>query len=193
MFLCSTLNKVIIFSAPSGSGKTTVVTHLLQEVPGLGFSISATTRKPRANEQHGREYYFLETADFEEKIKNTEFLEYEEVYAGIFYGTLKSEVERLWKDGKTVVFDVDVVGGLNIKKQFGEQALSVFLRPPSIEVLIERLRKRSTEVEHQLQMRIEKAKHELKFESSYDYVIVNDKLDETLLEAEKIVNNFMVS
>ena len=193
MFLCSTLNKVIIFSAPSGSGKTTVVTHLLQEVPGLGFSISATTRKPRANEQHGREYYFLETADFEEKIKNTEFLEYEEVYAGIFYGTLKSEVERLWKDGKTVVFDVDVVGGLNIKKQFGEQALSVFLRPPSIEVLIERLRKRSTEVEHQLQMRIEKAKHELQFESSYDYVIVNDKLDETLLEAEKIVNNFMVS
>ncbi len=193
MFLCSSLNKVIIFSAPSGSGKTTVVNHLLKTVPDLGFSISATTRKPRVNELQGREYYFLEVSDFETKIKNNEFLEHEEVYQGIFYGTLKSEIDRLWKEGKTVVFDVDVVGGMTIKKHFGQQALSVFLRPPSIEILMDRLRKRSTEVEHQLQMRIEKAQYELQFEKAYDVVLVNDKLEDTLLKAEKIVTNFIAS
>lgn len=185
------LNKVIIFSAPSGSGKTTVVSHLMKEIPQLGFSISATTRKPRANEENGREYYFLEQDDFLQKVKNQEFLEYEEVYTGILYGTLKSEVERLWKLDKTVVFDVDVVGGLNIKRQFGDSALSVFLRPPSVEILMDRLRKRSTEVEHHLQMRIDKARYELNFESEYDMVLVNDVLDITLKEAEKIVSNFI--
>lgn len=193
MFLCSSLNKVIIFSAPSGSGKTTVVNHLLKIIPQLGFSISATTRKPRANEEDGREYYFLDVHDFEEKIRNNEFLEHEEVYQGIFYGTLKAEIERLWKHGRTVVFDVDVVGGMNLKKQFGDQALSVFLRPPSLEILMERLRKRSTEVEHQLQMRIEKAKYELQFEKDYDVVLVNDILEDTLLKAEEIVRNFIAS
>jgi guanylate kinase len=145
------------------------------------------------NEEHGREYYFLDVNDFQAKVENNEFLESEEVYTGIFYGTLKSEVERLWKEGKTVVFDVDVVGGLNIKKQFGPQALSVFLRPPGIDILMERLRKRSTEVEHQLQMRIEKAQHELQFEKEYDVVLINDKLEDTLAKAEEIVKEFIAS
>jgi len=186
-------HKVIIFSAPSGSGKTTVVNHLLATMPELGFSVSATTRKPRVNELNGREYYFLEQEDFENKIKNEEFLEHEEVYTGIFYGTLKSEVDRLWALGKTVIFDVDVVGGVNIKKQFGNKALSIFLRPPSIDVLMERLRKRSTEVEHQLQMRLEKAQFELQFESQYDMVLINDRLEDTLSKAEQIVKDFIHS
>ncbi|MEZ4804695.1 MAG: guanylate kinase [Bacteroidia bacterium] len=185
------MNKVIIFSAPSGSGKTTVVNHLLSIIPELGFSVSATTRKPRANETNGKEYYFLETEDFKQKIKDNAFLEHEEVYNGILYGTLNSEVERLWAEGKTVIFDVDVVGGVHIKEKFGDNALSIFLRPPSIEILMDRLRKRSTEVEHQLQMRIDKAKHELKFENKYDIVLVNDKLEETLEKAESIVNSFI--
>jgi len=185
------MNKVIIFSAPSGSGKTTVVKHLMSVIPNLGFSVSATTRKPRANEEEGREYYFLDTTVFEEKIRQHEFLEYEEVYKGLFYGTLKSEVDRLWALGKTVVFDVDVVGGVNIKKQFGNKALAIFLKPPSVEVLMERLRRRSTEVEHQLQMRIEKAQFELNFENKYDVVLVNDKLEETLQKAENIVRDFI--
>lgn len=187
----SHLNKVIIFSAPSGSGKTTVVNHLLQVIPELGFSVSATTRKPRAHEINGREYYFLETAEFEKKIKEHAFLEHEEVYKGIYYGTLHAEVERLWKLGKTVIFDVDVAGGVHIKEKFADAALSIFLRPPSIEILMDRLRKRSTEVEHQLQMRIEKAHEELKYEDRYDIVLINDKLEDTLKHAEEIVKNFI--
>lgn len=189
----SILNKVIIFSAPSGSGKTTVVNHLLSVMPELGFSVSATTRKPRPHEVNGREYYFLEESDFRKKIENNDFLEHEEVYRGILYGTLKSEVQRLWEQGKTVIFDVDVAGGLRIKKEFGKNALSIFLRPPSIEVLMDRLRKRSTEVEHQLQMRIEKAQLELQFENQYDVVLINDQLEETLAKAEHIVRNFIQS
>lgn len=185
------MNKVIIFSAPSGSGKTTVVNHLLSIMPELGFSVSATTRKPRENEVHGREYYFLDQQDFETRIANNEFLEYEQVYKGIFYGTLKSEVDRLWSLEKTVIFDVDVVGGVNIKEKFGDKALSIFLRPPSIDILMERLRKRSTEVEHQLQMRIEKAQFELQFENKYDTVLINDRLEETLQRAEQIVRDFI--
>lgn len=185
------MNKVIIFSAPSGSGKTTVVNHLLATMPELGFSVSATTRKPRPHEEHGREYYFLDLEDFESKIENNEFLEFEEVYDGIFYGTLNSEVERLWAMNKTVIFDVDVVGGVHIKEKFGPNAKAIFLRPPSIEILMDRLRKRSTEVEHQLQMRIQKAQYELQFENQYDVVLVNDKLEETLIKAEKIVKEFI--
>ncbi len=185
------MNKVIIFSAPSGSGKTTVVNHLISTMPNLGFSVSATTRKPRESEVHGREYYFLEREDFEKRVRNNEFLEYEEVYSGIFYGTLNSEIERLWSLGKTVIFDVDVIGGLNIKKKFGDQALAIFLRPPGIDVLMERLRKRSTEVEHQLQMRVEKAQYELRFENRYDKVLINDRLEETLARAEEIVREFI--
>lgn len=187
------LKKAIIFSAPSGSGKTTVVNHLLSIMPELGFSVSATTRKPRENEMDGREYYFLDPEDFRQKLANDEFLESEEVYNGIFYGTLHSEVERLWSLGKTVIFDVDVAGGLRIKKKFGENALAIFLRPPSIDILMDRLRKRSTEVEHQLQMRIDKAHYELQFENQYDLVLINDKLEDTLAKAEDIVRNFIKS
>lgn len=187
------LNKAIIFSAPSGSGKTTVVNHLMSVIPELGFSVSATTRKPRPHELDGREYYFLDESDFRKKIEDNEFLEYEEVYQGILYGTLNSEVDRLWAMGKTVIFDVDVAGGVRIKKKFGNNALSIFLRPPSIEILMDRLRKRSTEVEHQLQMRIDKANFELGFEDQYDIVLINDKLEDTLKKAEEIVRKFIES
>ena len=172
------LNKLIIFSAPSGSGKTTVVKHLLDVMSTkLAFSVSATTRSPRPGEVSGREYHFLQLEDFQNKIKNSEFLEHEEVYAGILYGTLWSEVQKIWAEGKAVVFDVDVKGGLALKRQFGEQALAVFLRPPSVEILLERLTKRSTEVEHQLQERLAKANFELSFENQYDVVVVNDILE----------------
>ncbi len=186
-------NKLIIFSAPSGSGKTTVVRHLLSTMPQLAFSISATTRSKRPNETHGIDYYYYTENDFLKAIKNEEFLEYEEVYKGLFYGTLKSEIERLWAEGKTVIFDVDVVGGLNIKRFYGEQALAVFLRPPSVDILMSRLRKRETEVEHQLQERISKAKTELNFEQQFDKVIVNDVLSDTFATAEQIVASFLES
>ncbi len=186
------LNKLIIFSAPSGSGKTTVVKHLLDVMSSkLAFSVSATTRSPRPGEVSGREYHFLQLEDFQNKIKNNEFLEHEEVYAGILYGTLWSEVQKIWADGKAVVFDVDVKGGLALKRQFGEQALAVFLRPPSVEILLERLTKRSTEVEHQLKERIAKANFELSFENQYDVVVVNDILEETFENCENLVNEFL--
>lgn len=169
-----------------------MVKHLLQTMPEkLGFSISATTRKPRPGEENGREYFFLTTEDFERKIENDEFLEHEEVYAGILYGTLWSEVHRNWDDGRAVVFDVDVQGGLNLKRRFKNDALAVFLRPPSVEILMDRLTKRSTEVEHQLNERIAKANHELTFASQYDVVVINDKLEETFATCEKLVSDFL--
>lgn len=157
----------------------------------LGFSISATTRKPRPGEENGREYFFLETDDFERRVENNEFLEHEEVYAGILYGTLWSEVKRVWAENKAVVFDVDVQGGLNLKRRFKENALAVFLRPPSVEILMERLKNRSTEVEHQLNERIAKANHELTFASQYDIVVVNDVLENTFDTCEKLVSDFL--
>lgn len=188
------MEKVIIFSAPSGSGKTTVVKHLLQVRSGqLGFSVSATTRKPREGEQHGREYYFLTEEDFRSRVERGEFLEHEEVYKGILYGTLISEVERLWSEGKAVLFDVDVLGGMQLKKRFGDKALAVFLRPPNKEVLMQRLRSRSTEVEHQLQERLNKAEFELGYEKDYDVVVVNDKLDETFQRCEALVDAFIAA
>ena len=183
--------KLLIFSAPSGSGKTTVVNHLLKTVDKLEFSVSATTRGPRPGETHGKEYYFLKEEEFKKKIENNEFLEHEQVYKGLIYGTMYSELERIWANDKTVVFDVDVVGGLNIKEKYGENALAVFLRPPSVEILMTRLRNRSTEVEHQLQERIDKAQEELTYEDKYDVVIVNDVLEETFAKAEKIVTDFL--
>lgn len=186
------MEKLIIFSAPSGSGKTTVVQHLLKEMSDeLAFSVSATTRKKRPAETEAKDYYFLTEDDFRQKLAADEFLEYEEVYKGLLYGTLFSEVKRVWAQGKTIVFDVDVQGGLNIKKQFGHKALAVFLRPPSIAVLMERLRKRDTEVEHHLQERIDKANFELEFETQFDKVIINDDLNQTLAEAEKVVQEFL--
>ncbi|MCB0732951.1 MAG: guanylate kinase [Flavobacteriales bacterium] len=183
--------KLIIFSAPSGSGKTTVVRHLLSVNPKLAFSVSATTRAKRPNEVHGVDYYFLSEEEFRQRLANDEFLEHEEVYQGLFYGTLKSEVERIWKEGKTVIFDVDVVGGLNIKKYYGNQALAIFLRPPSVSALMDRLKGRETEVEHQLQERISKAETELGFEKEFDIVLINNILAHTLTEAESIVTYFL--
>jgi guanylate kinase len=186
-------NKLIIFSAPSGSGKTTVVHHLLKTIPQLEFSISVTTRAKRPNETDGLDYYFYSNKAFMEAIEKGEFLEHEEVYKGIYYGTLKSEVERLWKAGKTVIFDLDVQGGINIKKYYQEKALALFLRPPSVEVLEQRLRNRSTENHLQLEERIAKAKTELKFEQQFDKVIVNDVLSDTFATAEEVVTSFLKS
>ncbi|PHX92505.1 MAG: guanylate kinase [Flavobacteriales bacterium] len=186
------MKKLIIFSAPSGSGKTTVVKHLLGVLnPQLDFSISATTRNPRPGELDGREYHFLKEADFRQQIIDNKFLEYEEVYSGILYGTLWSEVTRIWEAKKSVIFDVDVKGGLKLKHKFGDKALAIFLRPPSIEILMERLAKRSTEVEHQLQERIDKAHSELDYESQYDAVVINDSLENTFAECLTLVSDFL--
>ena len=183
--------KLIIFSAPSGAGKTTIVKYLLAKDLNLEFSVSATSRPPRNNEENAKDYYFISSEEFQHKIKNNEFLEWEEVYNGIYYGTLKSEVERIRNLGKNVIFDVDVVGGLNIKKYYGDEALAVFIQPPSIEELRTRLIIRSTETEEKIQMRIAKAEHELSFASRFDVVIVNEKLEVAIAEAEKIVRNFI--
>jgi len=183
--------KLLIFSAPSGAGKTTIVRHLLNGNFDMEFSISATSRAPRPTESHGKDYYFLSAAEFNAKVERDEFLEWEEVYNGIRYGTLKTEVERIRNKGKNVVFDVDVVGGLNIKKYFGNQALAVFVQPPSVEELRKRLKARSTETEEKIAMRIAKAEHELSFAPRFDVVLVNDNLEQAFGEAEKIVADFL--
>jgi guanylate kinase len=185
------MSKLVIFSAPSGSGKTTVVKHLVETNPELEFSVSATTRKKRPNEIDGKDYYFLTQDEFEAKLASGEFLEYEQVYNGLYYGTLKSEVERIWANEKSVIFDVDVVGGLNIKKIYGKKALAVFLRPPTVEDLLDRLKKRETEVEHELEQRIGKANEELKYEKEFDIVLINNILAHTLKETESIVKYFL--
>lgn len=185
------MNKAVIFCAPSGSGKTTIVKHLLAIDTRLMFSVSACTRKQRENEAHGKDYYFLSIDEFKKRIANDEFLEYEEVYGGNFYGTLKSEINRIWSMNKVVIFDVDVEGGLNIKKYFGQDALAVFVKPPSVEVLEQRLRYRSTETEDTLRMRIEKAVHELEYESQFESILMNEDLDTALGEAESLINNFL--
>ncbi|MFV0531469.1 MAG: guanylate kinase [Flavobacteriales bacterium] len=184
--------KLIIFSAPSGSGKTTIVRHLLQHNSSLSFSISCTTREKRKHEINGKDYYFISLSDFEKKIQQNEFIEYEEVYKDNYYGTLKSEVERIWKEGKHVVFDMDVVGGLNIKKQFGNQALAIFIRPPSVEELQRRLENRSTETPEKMAMRIAKAEQEMALAQKFDVILINDCLEKAQKEAQKIINNFIL-
>lgn len=183
--------KVVIFSAPSGSGKTTVVKHLLSVNPQLAFSVSATTRPCRGKEEHGKDYYFLSKEAFEQKVQTGDFIEYEEVYAGTFYGTLRSEVEKKWAEGKVVVFDVDVVGGLHLKKILGERALAIFVKPPSVEVLRQRLQARATDTPADVERRVEKSIQELKFESAFDMVLVNDVLEDALKEAEQMVQTFI--
>lgn len=182
--------KLIIFSAPSGSGKSTIINYLLQQNLNLAFSISATSRAPRGNEKNGVEYYFMSPEEFKTKISNNEFLEYEEVYADKFYGTLKCEVEKLVAEGKNVVFDVDVVGGINIKKFYGDRALSIFIQPPSVEVLRQRLTGRGTDAPDVIECRLNKAEYELTFASQFDIVIVNDNLEDAQKQALQAIRNF---
>lgn len=183
--------KLIIFSAPSGAGKTTIVKHLLQQKLGLEFSISATSRAMRHTETNGKDYYFLTSDEFKKKIENDEFLEWEEVYTGTFYGTLKSEVERIRNNGKHVIFDVDVVGGCNIKKYYGDEALAIFVQPPSVEELHNRLVCRSTDLPEVIEKRVAKAEYELTFADKFDVIIVNDDLGKAQQQAEKVICEFI--
>jgi guanylate kinase len=186
--------KLFVFSAPSGSGKTTIVRHLLeQEKLNLAFSISATSRAPREEEKDGIDYYFISLKEFKSKIKNEEFLEWEEVYRDNFYGTLKTEVERIWSQRKHVIFDIDVAGGLRIKKKFPNQTLAVFVKPPSVDELKIRLKKRKTESEKKINMRIAKASVELATAPQFDKIIKNYDLQTALTEAEELVENFIHS
>ncbi len=185
-------SKIIIFSAPSGSGKSTIINYLLEQMPGkFEFSISATSRQPRGQEVHGKEYYFLTPEEFRAKIANNEFLEYEEVYQDRFYGTLKSEVERISSNGRIALFDVDVKGGVNIKKFYGEKAMSVFIQPPSIEVLKKRLEGRGTDAPEVIQTRLERASFELTFAPQFDKVVVNDDLATAENEVVELIKNFL--
>ena len=185
--------KLIIFSAPSGAGKSTLIRYLLtQELP-IQFSISATSRLPRGEEKHGVEYYFLTPGEFRQRIANNEFLEYEEVYTDKFYGTLKSEVDRILAQGRSVVFDVDCIGGLNIKKIYGAQALSIFIMPPSVEVLRERLEKRGTDAPPVIEHRLAKAEFEMSFASQFDVTVCNDDYDRTKAEILQLVSDFIQS
>ncbi len=184
--------KLIIFSAPSGSGKTTIVRHLLKQPElNLAFSVSATSRPPRGEEKDGVNYYFISTKEFKQHIKNDDFLEWEEVYRDNFYGTLKSEVERLWAEGKNVIFDIDVVGGLRIKKKFPKETLAVFVKPPSVDELKIRLKKRSTESEDKINMRVAKASVELATAPQFDEVIKNYDLEKALEESHTLVAKFV--
>lgn len=183
--------KIIIFSAPSGAGKSTIINSLLKSGLPLAFSISATSRKPRGAEVDGVEYYFLDEASFRTKIADGEFLEYEEVYSGTFYGTLKSELDRIASQGKYTVFDVDVKGGVRIKQLFGEDALSIFIMPPSMEVLEARLRSRSTDSEESIQKRIARAELEIAYSEQFDKVIVNDKLEDSIAETAAALSSFL--
>lgn len=184
--------KLLIFSAPSGSGKTTIVRHLLQQPElNLAFSVSATSRPRRGKEKNGQHYYFMTTSEFKRHIKNEDFLEWEEVYRDCFYGTLKSEVERLWAEGKNVIFDIDVSGGLRIKKKFPQETLAVFVKPPSVDELKIRLKKRSTEDDDKINMRIAKASVELATAPQFDKIIKNYDLDDALKEAHQMVADFV--
>ena len=183
--------KLLIFSAPSGSGKTTLVRYIMQHVDNLAFSISAASRNKRQGEINGKDYYFLTADEFRKKIINDEFVEWEEVYQDKYYGTLKSEVERIRNSGKHVVFDVDVVGGVNIKKLYGDEALAVFVMPPSVEVLKERLVSRGTDTEEDIKTRIDKAEYELTFSDAFDEIIINDNLEKAKIETIELVKSFI--
>ena len=183
--------KVLIFTAPSGSGKTTIVRHLLNKLDILGFSVSATTREKRPHEVDGKDYYFISRDDFSKKIKEKAFIEWEEVYQDQYYGTLKSEVNRVWNEEKHIVFDIEVKGATNIKELYGDQALAVFIKVPTLQELVRRLKARKTETEASLKKRIKRIKKELTFEQSFDVVLINDDLEKTLAKAEQIVLEFL--
>ncbi|MFR9649858.1 MAG: guanylate kinase [Rikenellaceae bacterium] len=183
--------KLIIFSAPSGSGKTTIVTELLKDFPSLEFSISATSRAPRGQEQDGKEYFFLSCEEFAQRVESDEFVEWEEVYAGTSYGTLRSEVSRIWGSGNTIIFDVDVVGGIRLKRIFGDAACSIFIMPPSIEELRSRLVGRATDSMEVIEKRIAKASFEIDKASEFDFQVVNDNLDEAIEQTKKVICDFL--
>ncbi|RKW06766.1 guanylate kinase [uncultured Capnocytophaga sp.] len=185
-------SRIIIFSAPSGSGKSSIIKELLKEEDlNLAFSISTTSRIPRGKEQNGVEYYFISVDEFKEKIDKQAFIEWQEVYAGNFYGTYQSEIDRLSSLGKNIVFDLDVFGGINLKKIFGKQALSIFIQPPSLEELKKRLEKRNTETIEKIQIRIDKAKYELEQSVYFDRLIINEDLSESVKEASQMIRNFL--
>ena len=183
--------KLIIFTAPSGAGKTTIVHALMEKFPQLAFSVSATSRAPRGKEVHGRDYYFLSGDEFRAACEADRFVEWEEVYPGTCYGTLKSELERIWNAGKVILFDVDVKGGIRLKSIFGDDALSVFVMPPSIEALRERLVGRGTDAPETIERRVAKAEYEISFADRFDYILVNDNLDTAIAEIESLVNDFL--
>ena len=183
--------KLIIFSAPSGAGKTTIVQHLLKKIPQLEFSISATTRKPRGDEKDGADYYFISKEEFLHRIAKKHFVEFEEVYTGTFYGTLRTEIERIWLDDKVVIFDIDVEGGLHLKRKYDGAALAIFVQPPSLEVLKQRLAGRGTDSPEKLQERFEKAAKELNYAPQFDIILKNDDLQTACEEAERLVLNFL--
>jgi guanylate kinase len=184
--------KLIIFSAPSGAGKTTLVKNVLQKFSDhLEFSISACTRAKRPNEVEGKDYHFISSEEFKQKIKKNEFAEWEEVYKGQFYGTLKSELDRIWASGKEVIFDLDVTGGLNLKQKYGRQSFAIFVMPPSIEVLELRLRQRQTETPESLAKRVDKAKHEMLVAGQFDKILINENLEKACADAEKLVSEFL--
>lgn len=184
--------KLIVFSAPSGSGKTTIVHHLLEQKDlNLGFSVSATSRPMRSNEEEGKDYYFITNEAFLEHIRQNDFLEWEEVYKDNFYGTLQSEIERIWNEGKAVIFDIDVVGGLRIKNKYPESTIAVFVQPPSKEVMEQRLRNRKTETEDKIMERLNKAEKELRFAKEFDFILINDNLETAKKDAERLVDSFL--
>lgn len=183
--------KLIIVSAPSGAGKTTLVKHLLNSFSQLEFSVSCATRKPRPNETNGKDYYFISVEDFRAKIDNDEFAEWEEVYEGSYYGTLKSEIERIREKGNSVIFDIDVMGGINLKNTYPDESLSVFIMPPSVDELEKRLRNRDTESEDKLQQRVNKAKKEIEMANHFDRIIVNDKLADSEIAIRKTITDFL--
>lgn len=188
----TTNGKMIIVTAPSGAGKTTIVRYLLDVFPDLAFSVSATNRERRAHEKDGVDYYFLSTASFENKIEQDAFVEWEEVYENQYYGTLKSEIDRLWKLGKHIIFDIDVKGATNLKKLYPEQSLAIFIKPPSVEALLKRLQGRGSETPESLRKRIMRAKNELTFEDRFDAVVVNDVLENALKEARLLIKDFIL-
>ena len=183
--------KAVIFSAPSGSGKSTIVSHILKLHPELKFSVSAASRAPRGDEKNGVAYWFISADEFRKRIADNEFVEYEEVYPGSFYGTLKSEVERIWDNGDAIIFDVDVKGGVNLKKYFGDRALSVFIQAPSVEVLRQRLVGRATDSPEAIERRVAKAEEEMTYADKFDHIIVNDDLQKAYADAEKLVDDFL--
>lgn len=183
--------KLVIFSAPSGAGKTTIVQHLLKKFPNLEFSISATTRLARGDEQDKKDYYFISKEEFLHRIAKKQFVEFEEVYSGTFYGTLRTEIERIWTKGHTVIFDIDVEGGLHLKRKYADQALAIFVQPPSLEVLKERLTGRGTDSPEKLKERFDKAEKELNYAPRFDVILKNYELSEACAEAESLITNFL--